>query len=188
VGRVRFVLTDTRSARDPAGAPSGAYRSTLGAPQRAWLLDELSRADRYGLVVWVSPDPWIGAAAAGGDSWNGFPEERAEIADALVQHDVDNLLMVAGDAHMLAFDDGSNSDYSTAGGGHGFPVFQAAAVDRPGSVKGGPYTGAVLPGGGQFGEVQVDDDGATVTVTLTGRRWDGRRLLTEVLTFDGSRP
>jgi hypothetical protein len=187
VGRVRFLLTDTRSARDPAGDPRGAYRSTLGAEQREWLLDELALADRYALVVWVSPDPWVGPASAGSDTWSGFADERAVLADALADDGVDNLLMLAGDAHMLAFDDGTHTDYSRDGSG-GFPLLQAAAIDRPGGVKGGPYSGSVLPGGGQFGEVEVDDDGTTVTVTLTGRRWDGESLLTEVLTFDGSEP
>lgn len=36
---------------------------------------------------------------------------------------------------MLAFDDGSNSDYSDDGGA-GFPVMQAAPLDRWGSTKG----------------------------------------------------
>lgn len=37
--------------------------------------------------------------------------------------------------HGIAIDDGSNSDYSTYGGS-GFPVIQAAPLDRWGSAKG----------------------------------------------------
>jgi hypothetical protein len=184
VGRVRFLLTDTRAARDPAGDADGAYRSALGAEQRSWLLDELSRADRYGLVVWVNPDPWVEPERPGGDGWGGFAQERAVIADAVAEGGVDNLLMLSGDAHMLAYDDGSNTDFSTTGGG-GFPLFHAAALDRPGGVKGGPYSGPVVPGGGQFGAVEVADDGESVTVTLTGHRWDGTTPLTRVVRFDG---
>jgi phosphodiesterase/alkaline phosphatase D-like protein len=183
-GRVRFVLTDTRSARDPVGDPSGAYRSTLGEQQREWLLGELAQADRYGLVVWVNPDPWLAPDRPYSDTWGGFADERRVIADAIAENDVDNLLMVSGDAHMLAFDDGTNTDFSSAQAG-GFPLFHAAAVDRPGSVKGGPYTGPVLPGGGQFGTVEIHDDGTTVEATLTGWDWTSQRLFTEVVRFPG---
>lgn len=184
VGRVRFVLTDTRSARDPASDPSGAYRSTLGTQQREWLLEELAQADRYGLVVWVNPDPWLAPARQGSDTWGGFAEERALIADAIAAHDLDNLLMVSGDAHMLAFDDGTNTDFSSSQTG-GFPLFHAAAVDRPGGVKGGPYTGPVLPGGGQFGTIDIEDDGTSIQATLTGWNWELQRLFSRVVRFPG---
>ena len=182
VGRVRFLLTDTRSARDPVDDPTGPFRSALGTEQREWLLGELAQADRYGLVVWVSPDPWIDAPDPVADTWGGFAEERRLLADAVADAGVDNLLMLSGDAHMLAVDDGTNTDYSSSARG-GFPLFHAAALDRRGSVKGGPYTGPVLPGSGQFGSVDVVDDGSTVTVTLTGRRWDGTELLRHELRF-----
>ena len=182
VGRVRFLLTDTRAARDPAGDPSGDYQSTLGAEQREWLLEELADADRYGLVVWVNPDPWVSKASPGSDTWGGFAEERQVIADAIADQGIDNLLMVSGDAHMLAFDDGTNTDFSTTQAG-GFPLFHAAAVDRPGSVKGGPYTGPVIPGGGQFGSVEVRDDGRVVEVSLSGWDWRGQRLFQQELSF-----
>jgi phosphodiesterase/alkaline phosphatase D-like protein len=186
VGRVRFVLTDTRSARDPVGEPVGAYRSTLGEQQRKWLLDELSQADRYGLVVWVNPDPWLAPDRPSSDTWGGFAQERRVIADTIAEYEVDNLLMVSGDAHMLAFDDGTNTDYSASQSG-GFPLFHAAAIDRPGSVKGGPYTGDVLPGGGQFGTIEVWDDGTTIQATLTGWNWESERLFTEVVRFPAHR-
>lgn len=55
---------------------------------------------------------------------------------------VTNLVFVAGDAHMLAADDGSNSDYSSASvhGNSGIPVFQAAPFANVGTSKGGPYS------------------------------------------------
>jgi phosphodiesterase/alkaline phosphatase D-like protein/membrane-associated phospholipid phosphatase len=186
VGRVRFVVTDSRASRDPADDPSGEFRSALGVQQRAWLLGEFARADRYGLVVWVNPDPWVADASPGSDTWAGFAEERQVIADAIADHDVDNLLMVSGDAHMLAFDDGTNTDYSASQAG-GFPLFHVAAVDRRPSVKGGPYSGAVIPGGGQFGTVDVRDEGTAVEVTLSGWNWESRRLFSEVLRFPAPR-
>ena len=181
VGGVRFVLTDGRSARDPVGE---SPRSMLGAEQRAWLLEELADADRYDLVVWANGVPWVGEADPGSDTWAGFAEERRMIADAIARDHVDNLLMVSGDAHMLAYDDGTHTDYSTSGDG-GFPLFQAAALDRNASVKGGPYTGPVLPGGGQFGTVTVRDTGQGVRVIVRGWNWKGETLFTRSFLASG---
>ena len=128
IGRVRFVITDGRSERT-AG-------SLLGDEQRRWLIDELTAAGRtHALVVWANATPWIGAAREGADTWAGFGEERAEIGQALADAGIDNLVMVSGDAHMVAIDDGTNSGYA-AGGEGGFPVLQAAA----------PRPGVALPG------------------------------------------
>lgn len=173
IGRVRFVVTDTRSER--------ADGSMLGAEQLAWLQDELTSASRtHALVIWMNPSPWIGEASSTGDGWSGYAEERRQIADTLAAAEVDNLLMVSGDAHMLAFDDGSNSGYATDGS-PGFPVFHAAALDRPGSVKGGPYSGGAFPGFGQYGVIDISDDGKTIEVELIGKNWKGEVLLREHL-------
>jgi hypothetical protein len=170
IGRVRFVMTDTRSERTDA--------TMLGDEQLAWLLDELRTSSRtHAAVVWVNSVPWIGAAQAGADTWAGFAAERQLIADAIAAAAIDNLVMVSGDAHMVAIDDGSNSAYA-ADGWPGFAVLHAAALDRPGSVKGGPYSEGTFPGGGQFGLIDViDDGGERITIRLSGHTWDGRELV-----------
>jgi hypothetical protein len=170
VGRVRFLLTDARSARGPG--------DLLGGRQEAWLEDELrSGRDRYALVVWVSTVPWIDAPDPGADTWGGYAEQRGRIADVVAGAGIRNLLMVSGDEHMLAIDDGRHSDYSRAGGG-GFPVFHAAPLDRPGGIKGGPYSHGTRARGGQFGLVIVDDPGrGPVTVTLSGRTHTGAEVM-----------
>jgi len=170
IGRVRFVLSDLRSERTAEHMTSPA--------QQAWLIDELTRASAtHAAVVWVSAVPWIGRPVAGSDSWAGYPDDRRAIADALDAAGVENLVMVAGDAHMVAIDDGTNTGYAS-GGGPGFPLLHAAALDRPGGVKGGPYSEGTFPGGGQFGTVRVVDDGGDrLVVELAGRTWDGRTLV-----------
>jgi membrane-associated phospholipid phosphatase len=177
IGRVRFVLTDTRSEH--------TQDTVLGEQQLAWLRDELrTSSPTHALVVWVNAIPWIGAADPASDAWAGVPEERALIADTIADAGIENLVMVSGDAHMVAYDDGTSSDYSTAGGG-GFPILHAAALDRPGNVKGGPYSGGTFPGTGRYGVVDVEDDGGpTISVRLAGRTWDGETLLEHTLDFD----
>jgi hypothetical protein len=55
---------------------------------------------------------------------------------------------------------------------------QAAALDRPGSTKGGPYSEGMYPGSGQFGLMTVaDQGGATIDITLSGRDWTGREIV-----------
>lgn len=178
IGDVRFVLTDNRSQRD---AVTAQPRGILGARQKQWLYDELRDADDYGLVVWANADPWVGRADPTSDTWQGGAAERREIADLIARLGVDNLFMVSGDAHMLAWDDGTHTDYSETGTA-AFPLFHAAALDRKPSIKGGPYSGPVIAGGGQFGLVRVHDDGDTVTVTAEARNYRDEILFTRTFT------
>ncbi len=176
-GRVRFVVTDARSERTDS--------TMLGTEQLVWLEAELVEASRtHALVVWLNPAPWVGTAAPG-DGWAGFPEERRRIADVIAGAEIDNLLMISGDAHMLAYDDGTNTDYSSLGGGAGaFPLLHTAALDRAGSVKGGPYSGGTFPGGGHYGVIDIVDDGTSLSVALKGKTWAGEVLIDETLVFD----
>jgi phosphodiesterase/alkaline phosphatase D-like protein/membrane-associated phospholipid phosphatase len=176
IGRVRFVMTDNRSER--------TGDSMLGDQQRDWLIEELTESSRtHALVVWVNPVPWIAEAREGGDNWSGYATERTVIADAIAQAGIDNLIMVSGDAHMVALDDGTHSDYSTSGGAS-FPVFHAAPLDRPGSIKGGPYSDGAFDGAGQFGLLDIADEGDTISVTTTGANWEGDVLVERTFTFD----
>jgi phosphodiesterase/alkaline phosphatase D-like protein len=125
----------------------------------------------------VNSVPWIAAAATGSDSWAGYPGERRELANFVARHGIRNLLMLSGDAHMVAIDDGTNNRYATDGDGS-FPVMHAAALDRRSEVKGGPYSEGAFGGSGQFGTVSVRDvGGSRVAVTLTGWNYRGERLV-----------
>lgn len=169
LGRVRIVMTDTRSAKTGS--------TMLGEQQLAWLLDELRDAARtHALVLWVQSVPWIAPADPARDDWGAYDAERQRILDVIHEDGIDNLVMVSGDAHMVALDDGTNSG--------GFPVLHAAALDRPGNVKGGPYSEGAYPGPGQFGLVEVDDDGRDrIEVTLSGRTWEDEVLVSRTFDF-----
>ncbi len=186
MGRARVIVTDTRSARSPDSDPDGPQKTMLGQDQLQWFLDELEAADdRYPLIIWVSSVPWIAEAEAGADHWGGFAHERRIIADFIAEQGIDGLLMLAGDAHMVAIDDGSNSDYSSSGGA-GFPVLHGAALDRPGTEKGGPYSEGAFAGSGQFSTVEVEDDGEGMRITLSGRTWEDEDLVSYSFSVDGA--
>jgi phosphodiesterase/alkaline phosphatase D-like protein len=179
VGRVRFVLTDLRSERSPADLPDNAGKTMMGAKQKDWFQNEVRTAQQAGqLVVWMSTPPWIETPTRGSDRWGGYATERREIADFLKRNGIDRLVMVSGDAHMVAMDDGTHSGYAT-GGGRGFPLTHSAALDRRGSVKGGPYSGGTFPNrsrkrDGQFGILEIQDNGGDrICVDWSGWRHDG---------------
>jgi phosphodiesterase/alkaline phosphatase D-like protein len=184
IGRVRFVLMDTRTMRSPKTEPDGPAKTMLGDDQMAWLEQELITADEtHELTVLVTSVPWIHAASAGSDDWAGYDTERRELADFIAENELDELLMVGGDAHMIAIDDGTNNTYSSEPG-PGFPVFHAGALDRPGSEKGGPYSEGAFPGAGHFGLIEIEDDGGDeISVTLRGVDYAGNDVVSYSFTL-----
>lgn len=180
VGRALFLITDLRSERTPASHPDGAEKSMMGKVQKDWFKRQLLDAKKSSAVIFfVSSVPWIGQPS-GGDSWSAYPTERAEIANFVKEHGIKNLIILAGDAHMLAADDGSNSDYAD-GGGARIPVLHAGPLDRGYSLKGGPYSEGVYlakKGEGCFGFVEVEDRREQgVTVIYSGRNLRGETKL-----------
>ncbi len=169
IGRVRFILSDLRSAKDDTHMMDGF--------QRTWLQSELLYARDHGLVAcWVSPLTWNSIGYP--ENWGCQPAEREALANFLRDAPIPDLFILSGDAHMLAIDSGSNTEFSTgASNPHDYPVFQAAAIAQGGSYKGGTFDqGGHFPNPdihhGQFGEVQVDDDGTQVCITFKGWRTD----------------
>lgn len=168
VGRVRFILSDLRSRRDRE------TRRMMSSGQDSWLRAQLLDAKgKYPLIFWVSSVPWNGPPSDD-DRWQGFPAHRAEIADFIKANGITGVCVLAGDAHMVGIDDGSNSDFAT-GGGAPLRVFQAGPIANRGSYKGGPYSlggNADSPPDGRlyhFGLVDVRDDGHAITVHWSGR-------------------
>ena len=170
IGRARFILTDLRSERSPKNMRDGAAKTMLGAAQKEWFKRELAAAARsHAVVFWASSVPWIGAPDHG-DGWPGYADERREIAGFIAQNGIRNLVILCGDAHMLAADDGRNSDY-TGIRGLRIPVLHGSPLDQGASMKGGPYSHGVHlpePGEGCFGWVNVLDDGGDVRIEFTG--------------------
>ena len=169
IGRVHFILSDLRSSKAP--------ESMMDIEQFAWLLQQFTYARNNGLLAaWVTPLTWNSVGYP--ENWACQPTERTALNDFLFDQDVKDMFILSGDAHMLAIDDGTNADFSTAQSGqYSYPIFQAAAIARHGSYKGGVFNqGGYFPNPdlahGQFGEVIVDDDGDQVCITMKGWRTD----------------
>ncbi|HRH37346.1 MAG TPA: alkaline phosphatase D family protein [Flavobacteriales bacterium] len=169
IGRVHFILSDLRSGK--------STESMMDIEQFVWLQNQLRYARDHGLVAaWVSSLTWNSIGYP--ENWGSQPEERTLLNDFLFHENVENMFIMSGDAHMLAIDDGTDADFSSAHDlRYKYPILQAAAIARGGSYKGGTFN----QGGyfqnpdqahGQFGEVLVDDDGEQVCITLNGWRTD----------------
>jgi Subtilase family/PhoD-like phosphatase len=145
MGTVRFIVSDLQSDRTNS--------SIYSAKQQDWLFEELQQADQYDFVVWITSKPWIGTeteatASTVSGSWldTTFADNRRDLSNHIAQtlggeDGPRNLLVIAGDAHMVAFDDGTNTYYGDDGNGaYSFPILQTAPLDRLGSTKGGPFS------------------------------------------------
>lgn len=153
IGGVRIVMLDGRGERVPG-------HTMLGIRQENWLFEELERSSKtHQLVIIASAVTWIGDHA---DTWGGYPRQRERIARFIRERGIENLIMISGDAHMTAFDDGRNNRYAGSKD-TGFPIFLASSFDRPGNIKGGPYSGGCSEGRGRFGLIEVANGQATVS-------------------------
>jgi phosphodiesterase/alkaline phosphatase D-like protein len=188
IGRVRFIMTDLRSAATPSTTKESASKTKFGTAQKAWFKQELisARDNGFPLIAWVNPDPWICSPSPGDDSWGGHTTERTEIANFIRDNRINNLVILSGDMHGLAFDDGTHSDYAT-GGGAPLTVLHAAALTSDGSIKGGPYTGGPLPGSQQYGILEIyDNGGPSVACHYLGMKAGEGRKLTHIFSASSS--
>ena len=137
IGRVRFVVPDLKSEMMNDA-------SIMSSTQMDWFLSEIRNSYKYTLVVLVLGIPWTSNETG----WGSHIHDRSNISSTILEtyrsytsssslggHA--NIIGVAGDAHIMAFDDGTNSE------GH-FPIVQAAPLDRIGNAKGGVYSSRYL--------------------------------------------
>lgn len=191
-GKARFILSDLRSERDSRFVTDNTSKKMMNDTQLAWFKNQVLDAKGKGQAIfWVSTVPWIGSASNNEDHWAGYATQRGEIARFLDDNGVDNLTILAGDAHMLAADDGSNANYSGDPTAAKIRVLHAASLDRTGSVKGGPYSQgafAAQSGFGQYAYVDVTDLGSSLQISYSGRAVDGSGNMTERLAYSFSVP
>lgn len=162
VGRVRFIVTDTRYLVTST--------SRLGATQKAWFKAEMQQPEP--VKVWVQEATWIDnePAEPGGDKWQDFGAEKAELGSFIATQAVGQVLTIHGDQHALSADGGSNNDWG------GFPSFCAAPFRNYSSLKTlstadwseGFYPTSVGGEVAQHGFCTVTDTGEQITLALRG--------------------
>ena len=110
--------------------------------------------------------------------WGEFQKERSIIGNEIRSLNLsDRIVIISGDAHMLAVDDGSHSE-------GGVTVFQAAALDAKPTSKGGPYSHGIWPGRNQYGTLTVQDIGGKICFLFQGWRWLHPNKVSRLVLYD----
>ncbi|MHC4391375.1 MAG: alkaline phosphatase D family protein [Planctomycetota bacterium] len=94
-----FVL-DTRFHRDANSKADGPAKTMLGAAQKQWLLDGLSRSPATFKVIATSVP--LRHGTTGNDHWKGFANERAQIFDFINRSGIQGVFFLSGDQHWAA--------------------------------------------------------------------------------------
>jgi phosphodiesterase/alkaline phosphatase D-like protein len=167
VNNTRFVVTDLRSMRDPNETPDNEQKTMMGVEQLSWFMNELKQSsEKYPLLIWVSSVPYTAEKKEGEDDWGGFTYERRVIANFIKKNDINNLMIVSGDAHSVLHNQGLENNYSDYEGDGLFEVLASPLDNWATSVKGGPWTQVYRPKKGElvYGLLEVDYSNNKTTV------------------------
>jgi alkaline phosphatase D len=107
-----LVMIDTRGLRDRQVAANNfaaitdPKRTLMGAPQEAWLFDQI-RASKRADTPWTLLGQQImfarvtlpGTPVENPDAWDGYQAQRDRVFDFLDRENVRNLVILTGDAH-----------------------------------------------------------------------------------------
>ena len=139
---VNLYMLDTRlEGRDEqVGATSpdlnDATRTLLGESQLNWLKSELlgsqSQWNILGQQVMMAPLEVFGTTL-NTDQWDGYPLEREEILNYIVDNNIDNVVILTGDIHTSWANDLPMSGYNASTGANSGAVeFVTTSVTSPG--------------------------------------------------------
>ncbi|MFN2438511.1 MAG: alkaline phosphatase D family protein [Chitinophagaceae bacterium] len=183
MGRIHFIVSDVRSER------SGT--SIMGSVQKLWFKNQCIYAKNNNLVIaWINPVSYGGNRA---DNWGGYATERTELADFFKANSIQNMFIICGDDHMIAIDNGNNHDFTTGvNNPFKYPVLQAAALNAPGSNKGGTYShGTFLNPDATFGQyalIEVNDTGGNqINISFTGFRVSNAGIESTLVSYNFTR-
>ena len=164
VGRILFIVADTRHDKSPSANVDNSSKTLLGAAQKTWMNGILTSSTAKALV-WLNGTPWMGLA---GDTWNGYHTEQAELITLFTTTGwIDRMVCVDGDNHQLAMDTGGGNLSMT---GASWPVWTFGSMDSPSSGVSTQYDmGPSSPGIDRYGTIEVVDTGGDeITITGTG--------------------
>jgi len=170
VGRVRFIVLDTRTHRTLSAA---AKPSILGEWQNTWLRQELRASTHaHPLIFLISSVPWHAQKSVSGsdDHWGYYPDERERIESWLADEGIPNVVVLSGNGGFLAarISSGVPGDLSE---------LQAGVIDEYAEPAIGRWTdGPLLPNPAEefFGIVEIEDLRDHIEVVFRGMNQHGR--------------
>ena len=180
---VEVFLLDSRSQRDPNSDADGAAKSmldgnALGATgQLQWLKDGLLASGATWKIIY-SPVTWNLTAQKGTtnfDNWYGFQTEQRELIAYIRDNAIRNVVILSGDVHMGAIDNGVNSIWPeiivpppnfVTGGGESFNNLDVV----------GTWTGGIHAANG-YGLLTI----TATTLTISIKDVNGAEQLTDTI-------
>ncbi|HKK64079.1 MAG TPA: alkaline phosphatase D family protein [Bacteroidales bacterium] len=189
VNNTRVVLTDLRSKRDQNSKPDNEDKTMMGKEQLTWFKNEIKESSlKYPLVIWVSSVPFTAEDRT--DSWAGFSHERQTIANFIKEQNINNLMIISGDAHGISYNIGKENNYSDYEGEGLFEILAAPLDNWATSIKGGPWTEVYKPDAekGQmvYGMVEVDYSDNKTNVTFKALDVDHNLLIQAEKVFESN--
>mgnify|MGYP006147229345 FL=1 len=169
VGRVRFIVLDTQTARTPS---DGENPSMLGEWQWHWLESELRAAAlTYPIIFIASSVPWHASQAFSGpqDHWGFYPKERARLRAWLKSEQISGVSIVSGNGGVLAL----NISEGELGN---ITELQSGIIDLRREPMIGKWSGGhLIPDSTEefFGIVDIEDKRNEITVTFRGMNQHG---------------
>jgi alkaline phosphatase D len=112
-GMVDFFILDSRYYRDPNHEPASEGKSMLDGEdfgawgELRWLKQGLKKSTARWKIVFSSGvfNPTVRKS----DSWVPFPQERNQILRVISKFGIKNVIVISGDIHAGALDDGTNA-------------------------------------------------------------------------------
>lgn len=179
-GRVLFIQTDLRSARDNYAVPDPAPLKMLGTAQKTWFKNLLTAAESdsgISMVIWF--DNWIGLQQGSG-RWGSYPDEYAELNEHIqsLPRVKSRMVLIGGDTHNLWADSGARSWPEAAF--PGIPSLNISGYNRaspaetffiPDIASDTIMSSGVEADWGSYSRITVEDDGTDLAFT-----WDGIKV------------
>lgn len=176
MGRVQFIVSDTRYNRSPSTDADTAAKTMLGSAQKTWM-DGVLAASTSEALVWITPTPWCDS---GTDTWASYLTERAEMVTMFADNGwAGRMCALSADHHSLFMQTEDMVRTSTPLIASHFPVYHFASLDATPSTGSQSDVGPIgqvstlnnVPGRGQWGTLKIDDSGDAISITGTGWRY-----------------
>jgi len=179
VGRVRFLLLDTRTARDPATDPNVRGKTLLGRWQLDWLRGEFERplaGAPPAMFFILTASPWKPTPTPLIDDWDNYARERDDIVQWLAQRYLTNVCVISANGGVLAAQGG--------GGDSALPELQVGEINlTPAPTDDRWAIGPIMHETLEefFGMVEVEDRQTSVHLNFIGYNQNGQERLRAAL-------
>jgi alkaline phosphatase D len=104
--RVKLIILDERTFRDPLKKEGGSYEETdgdmLGADQWVWLEKELKESDDFSLLLIASGTQFLNDRHSF-EKWSNFPKSRERLMNLLKESRIPSKIILSGDRHFAEF-------------------------------------------------------------------------------------